>query len=351
MRKLIDFVPEVLWTALIAWTAVLLIAHSAQGQTTRPAPPSFVVGVWAQPVAFMDRWKERGVNTLFGAANDTDKATWEAAAAARGMFFITYAGADPNAEAKQPYRLGFLQPDEPDMPSHLNLAGSKIEDLRATYTKLQPLGLPVWMNLLGSAFDNVYYDGTPKPGKTDASLWGHRAATNGYMAQADVIGFDYHLWTSGRPGAFEITKRLMDRCNDWSGGKPIFAYVETCTQGTNKPFTADDYEAQVNTITGYAKEKGYKLKGIVYFATAVQGRGSWPARFDVTSQDVAGRMIEVHRRNGWIQPTTQPGTTLADVIVIVNEQSKQIAALRLAVERQSAILESVFRVPTTQGSN
>lgn len=276
-------------------------AVNLSAQTTQPsAPPPFVIGVWAQPVQYMQRWKDRGANTLFGAANDTSKEKWEAAASSLGMSFIDYPGVDPVAESKQAFRVGFLQPDEPDMPSHVSLPGSTMEDLRTSYARLKALSKPVYLNLLGSAFDNLYYDGTPHPGKTDGSLWGHRAATDGYMGQCDVVGFDYHLWTSGRAGAFEITRRLMDRCHDWSavGGvsKPMFVYVETCTQGTGRAFTADDFEAQVMQAVCYAAMKGYALRGVIYFATATQGGGSWPEKFDATPPDVAARMSVVNAK-------------------------------------------------------
>jgi hypothetical protein len=241
--------------------------------------PNFLISVWAQPVAFFARWKARGVNTLLGAANDTTKEKWEAAAGASGLNFISYPGADVLAEAKQTGRIGFLQPDEPD--GHWNIPGSTITDLQAAYARCKPTGLPMFLNLLGSAFDNLAYDGTPHPAKADASKWGHRAATGGWMAWADVIGFDYHLSTSGRPGAFDITKRLMDRAWEWSDKKPITVYVETCTQGKPIPFTV---------------AKGYKLRGIDYFATGVYGGGSWPERFDLTGPDVAARMVTVHAK-------------------------------------------------------
>ncbi len=256
--------------------------------------PNFIIAPWAQPVAFFQRWKDRGVNTLLGAANDMGKAQWEGNASTSGLSFITYAGINPSAEAAQPGRIGFLQPDEPD--GHYNQPGSTITDLQANYSRCKAAGLPMFVNLLGSAFDNVAYDGTPHPTKADASKWGHRAATGGWMAWADVVGFDYHLWTSGRPGAFDITKRLMDRAWEWSDKKPIIVYVETCTQGKGTPFTADDYEAQVWNAVNYTAAKGYKLRGIAYFATGVYGGGAWPDRFDVTPPDVAARMIPVHAK-------------------------------------------------------
>lgn len=269
--------------------------------------PNFIIGVWAQPSSLFQRWKDRGINTLFGASNDVAKNIWELKAADAKLQFIDYAGIDPVGEAKQDYRIGFTQPDEPDMPSHIAKPGSTIVDLRSNYQKLKVLGKPVYLNLLGSAFDNIYYDGKPHPGKLDASQWGHRADSDGYMAQADIIGFDYHLWTSGRPGAFDITRRLLDRASDWSGRKPLFLYVETCTQGTGKSFTADDYELQVMQAVVYCAIRGYRLRGIIYFATQTAGSFNWPASFDITPPDVVNRMKIVNNRlTSWsmaVQPS------------------------------------------------
>jgi hypothetical protein len=298
--------------------------------------PNFLISAWAQPVAFFARWKARGVNTLLGAANDTTKEKWEAAAGASGLNFISYPGADVVAESKQPGRIGFMQPDEAD--GHWNIPGSTITDLQAAYARCKPTGLPMYINLLGSAFDNLAYDGTPHPAKADASKWGHRAGFGGWMAYADVVGFDYHLWTSGRPGAFDITKRLMDRAWEWSDKKPITVYVETCTQGKPIPFTADDYEAQVWNAVNYAAAKGYKLRGIDYFATGVYGGGSWPERFDLTGPDVAARMVTVHAKLAQMfgytpapvpvpEPAPTPIPTPDPITARLDAQDARIAAL------------------------
>jgi hypothetical protein len=63
--------------------------------------------------------------------------------------------------------------------------------------------------------------------------------------------------------------------------------------GQGQPFTADDYERQVWTITDYAKLKGYKLAGIIYFTQKVYpGWGS----FDMTAPDVLDRMKVVNAK-------------------------------------------------------
>lgn len=313
----------------------------------------FVIGVWQQPASSAAKWKDRGVNTLFG--HDTEggkitKAQWEDQVASAGEYFITAPGADVATEASQPFRVGFNQPDEADLITHVNMSGSKIRDLADTYNRCKATGVPVWINLAGSAFDNIYYDGTPHPNAKDGQLAGHRAATGGYMAWGDRIGFDYYLWTTGRAGMFDITKRLMDRCNDWSGGKPIFVYVETCTQGTGKPFTADDYESQVWTITDYAKAKGYKLAGIIYFTQKVYP--GWNS-FDMTAPDVVDRMKVVNAKliqmfGGVSQPADPaPPVVAAPDLTAVNAR---IDDLQKLVTEQAKIIADVATVAAQANS-
>jgi len=319
----------------------------------------FITGIFAQPVSSFQKWKDRGFNTLYGYDGEGGKVTkaqWEQAAIAAGMNFISAAGADLASESKQSGRLGWSQPDEPDLVTHVNLPGSRIKDLAATYQACHAAGLPVWMNLNGSAFDNIWYDGTPHPGKTDGSLAGHRAATGGYMAWADYIGFDYYLWTTGRAGMFDITKRLMDRANDWSGGKPIFVFVELCTQGSGKPFTADDFESQVNTVTQYAKDKAYKLAGIVGFAD--QTIPNWKS-YDITPQDVVERAKVVNARllgkspqpAPAPAPQPQPADDLAAVKAQLDSHARTLADVmtrQAATDAVIARIRAALSDPTTQ---
>jgi hypothetical protein len=128
----------------------------------------------------------------------------------------------------------------------------------------------------------------------------------------------------------------MDRANDWSGGKPIFVYVETCTQGTGKPFTADDYENQVWTIVNYAKAKAYKLAGLIYFTQKVYpGWGS----FDMTAPDVVERMISVNAKLNQLfnAPQSSPEPTPDPVAVL----TQQVADLKGQLDAQGRTIAEV----------
>jgi hypothetical protein len=321
------------WIVVPILLVVISTAANAQPTSQPTLRTPFVIGVWQQPASSAAKWKVRGVDTLYGhdiAGGRVTKEEWDQQVSASGMKFISEAGANPMAEAMQPGRVGFCQKDEADSSLHAGTPGNTLADLTAVAARARPTTLPVYANFDGHAFDNPAYDGRKHRNdiNADRPFW-HNAADGGYFAQADVVGFDYHLWTGGRPGAFDITKRLMDRANDWSGGKPIFVYVETCTQGTGKPFTADDYERQVWTVVDYAKLKGYRLAGIVYFTHQVFP--TWKS-YDMTAPDVVDRMVVVNaklRQQFAPAPSTQPTTQPTDLAPIL----AQLDALRTELAR------------------
>ncbi len=76
----------------------------------------------------------------------------------------------------------------------------------------------------------------------------------------------------------------------------MFVYAETCTQGKGLPFTADDYESQVMTITDYAKLKGYDLRGSSTLRPTPPAKADGRRGFNITSPEVAERMKIVHAR-------------------------------------------------------
>lgn len=153
-------------------------------------------------------------------------------------------------------------------------------------------------------------------------------------------------------------------------GRPVWAWVEMNDQVVlPAPKPADGISRaptpqEIDDTVGYALAAG--AAGIGWFATSQSNAYGWgvkdPARGDsfwplvdrhgasLAAQIAAVKTISLELRKAGGTPAPQTQTTLADVIVIVNEQSRQIALLRAQVERQSAILEAVFRVPTTQGS-
>jgi hypothetical protein len=325
---------------LWAFGLLFLLSPLAYGQattqpTTRPLP--FIIGVHQQPPEDVPKWLALGVNTFVGHVDKggaLSKGAWEQGIGSRGGNLIDYPGDDVNAEAQQPGRLGFLQLDEPDLSSHVDKPGNTPAALKAVYDRCHATGLPVYLNL--GQFDNQWYTGHPNPTKTDGEKYGHRAADGGWMAYGDVIGFDYYLATTGRAGMFSIWDRLIDRAGgEWSGGKPFYLHVETCTQGKLGadgkpiPYTADQFEAEVWYGVNYAKAKGYRLAGIVYFSHIFKpGTSTWIG-FDGTAPDVQDRMKAVNAKLVAMfgapgKPATPPTG---------NPVSPEVAALQQAVTK------------------
>jgi hypothetical protein len=326
----------------------LALAALAGAQTTKPAP--FIISAWQVPPEDVPKWQGRGVNTFYEAVDfggRMSKAEWERQVADKGGFFITRPGEDIAAEAKQPYRVGFNQLDEVDLSSHVDKPGYTIADFKGQADRVRATGLPMYMTL--AAFDNEWYDGHPKPGKTDASKYGHRAADGGWMAYADVIGWDFYLWTLNRGGRFDVWKRLMDRSSDWSGGKPQLVFVETCTQGKAGadgkplPYTADQFESEVNTVLAYCIQKGYKIGGIVYFSHNVFPK--WTS-FDGTSPEVALRMSILNGRMQiqYGKPAPRP-VVIPPPPPVNDELVKQLEAAKAALaqaQRDTAAAKSAL---------
>jgi hypothetical protein len=72
------------------------------------------------------------------------------------------------------------------------------------------------------AMDNQWYDGFPKIIKTDGSKYGHRAASGGWFAYCDYAGFDFYLYTWGRPESvgFPVIERCLDRATSGVAASP-----------------------------------------------------------------------------------------------------------------------------------
>src|SRR5258708_12181735 len=69
------------------------------------SPPSFIIGVFSQPVSSFPKWKARGINTLVSSQPEggrVKKEDCEAAATAAGLFFMHYPSANHALLPTQP---------------------------------------------------------------------------------------------------------------------------------------------------------------------------------------------------------------------------------------------------------
>lgn len=342
----------------VAIAAAMLLPVKVFGQTTQPAtapttrPVTFEIGAWQVPVEDVAKWKARGVDTFVGHVDyggRMTKAEWERRVGEAGGRFITYPGDHVIEEGKQTSRAGFLQLDEPDMSNHVDKPGYTPADYRRQYERASGTGLPVYLTC--GAVDNQWYDGFPKPAKTDGSKYGHRAASGGWYAYCDRAGFDWYIYTNGRNEAigFPVIERCLDRMNEWGGGKPIYLFVETCSQGKPYAMTADQWESQVMHAANYCKAKGYKVGGIFYFSHVVFPY--WKS-FDGTSAEVAERMPVVNARLREMfgptlaipatLPTVDPLTALRADLETARGQIVELKALNATLAADAAAKGAVI---------
>jgi len=251
---------------------VVCVSALCRAQTTRPAPPAFASAIWSQPIANFPALKEMGVNVLLGHEPESGKVSkrqWEDAAAAAGFFFVSVPGEDLAAEAKQPYRLAWLQDDEPDLnrwrasepadsPNNRNLIPSgsykgwtKPELLAERYARCKAAApaMPLLVNFNGRAI-------TPE-------AYTHGNGHKPYIAAADILCHDWYpySWGYAHTGTRFIALSI-DRLARWSGGKPQWAYYEGGWQKKTegRQLTPDELELQIETAVGCG------ASGVVCFA-------------------------------------------------------------------------------------
>src|SRR5256885_8282655 len=91
-----------------------------------PGPDYFPIGVHSQPKLSFDKWKARGVNTLFQyeAENNSlgvpqvSMADWSKTAASKGLYYVRAPSANPADDLQESNLLAWAQKDEPDLSNH-----------------------------------------------------------------------------------------------------------------------------------------------------------------------------------------------------------------------------------------
>jgi hypothetical protein len=261
----------------------------AMPASSRPFPPSFIIGVFSQPVSSFAKWKSRGINTLVLSEPEggrVAKADWEAAAVSAGLFFMDYPS-DEDAilqnEANQPYRLAFMQNDEPDLTRTPNTpttnpdGTTKADILIARYARCKTAApnLPVFVNFAGTAVTPEYYKGEKHLPYIAAADW---LAHDWYVKNRNVYRYPVSL-----------IGKAMDRLAAWSGNKPQFVFIECSDQKLSPQGrcpTPDEVEEEINL----AVAKG--AKGIIYFPQ----RPSPGFQFDAMPPEIVDRITQVNAR-------------------------------------------------------
>jgi hypothetical protein len=287
--------------------------------------PSFIIGVFSQPVSSFAKWKARGINTLVSAEPEggrVAKADWEAAAAAVGLFFMDYPSDDDailQNEANQPYRLAFMQNDEPDLTRTPNTpttnpdGTTKADILIARYARCKAAApsLRVFVNFAGTAVTPEYYKGEK-----------HLP----YIAAADWLAHDWYVKNRNVDRyPVSLIGKAMDRLAAWSSNKPQFVFIECSDQKLSPQGrcpTPDEVEEEINL----AVAKG--AKGIIYFPQ----RPSPGFQFDAMPPEIVDRITQINARLTGQSAPAQNEPTVADLL-------NRITTLTTRLETMSKDLE------------
>lgn len=285
------------------------------------------IGCFGQPIGSLRKWKDRGVNCLI--ASETQGGTvkqsdWRAEARRLGLCYYDHPSGDWDADAKDPYLLGFvgdgLTGDEADrrivLPAINQLKTEKdvvkrqalqkqIDDCVAAHaalsSKCRAIGKPLFCNFSGPDVTGGYgyYKGDgQKP----------------ILPYADEIGADWYVKNKDLtryPNA--LVGQQLDLLAKWNKevvqkDKPLWLFVECSNQRLSKTGGApspQDMEDQLSE----AKKRG--AKGVIWFPQQIGGGFSYD---NVVSPQLE-KLIEISKREGtpWSPPA--PKRTIVKVTI------------------------------------
>lgn len=264
--------------AAVVAAVVLSGLGALQAKAQTPSSDFFPIGVHSQPKNSFDKWKGRGVNTLFQYEAEKDSSgnatvslpTWSSTAASKGLYYVRTPAANPADDLQDPNLLAWAQLDEPDLSNHSATPSINI-DIYQNWKAIAP-SKPVWVNFAGP---NVTVAGA------NYTQWDK---------SGDWIAVDWYPINWGRYNNINFIGQAIDKLRADSGGanKKYMAYIETSWQrlyaGTRGP-TKDEFRGEVWSAIMHG------ANGIIYFPqvvpTAAVG-GSFS--YDGTPLDVATEM-------------------------------------------------------------
>jgi hypothetical protein len=246
-----------------------------------PSDDYFPIGVHSQPKSSFDKWKGRGINTLFQYEAERNSQgvpsvslqTWSDTAASKGLNYVREPAANPADDLQDPHLLGWAQKDEPDLVNH-NPNPSFNIDIYQNWKAIGP-SKPVWINFAGPS---VTVNGA------DYRQW---------VKGGDWVASDWYPINWGRYGNINFTGQAIDKLRSDSNGVPkkFFAYIESSWQklsvGSRGP-TRDEFRGSVWSAIMHG------AGGIIYFPQVVPNAtvgGSFS--FDGTDANVADEMTKV----------------------------------------------------------
>ena len=224
-------------SSLAAVAVVAGLATSTHAQL--PNQEFFPIGVFAQPLNSFDKWKNRGINTLFQYEPQTNSqgiptATmeqWSKAAADRGLYYARLPSSNPANDLQEQYLLAWTQKDEPDLENHDPFPPRNI-DLYQNLKAISPTK-PVWINFAGNHVT---------PQGSDYTQW---------AKSGDWLSMDWYPFNAN-PSRYQIDLigRAIDKLRTDSKGVPkkYFAIIESSNQQLNassRAPTTDEFRGEI----------------------------------------------------------------------------------------------------------
>jgi len=263
---------------LLSAAAALLVCLPALAQY--PSSDFFPIGVHSQPKASFDKWKSRGINTLFqyeaenngqGVPSVSIEA-WSAAAAAKGLYYVRKPADNPADDLSDKNLIAWGQKDEPDLSNHSPNPAVNI-DIYQNWKAIAP-SKPVWINFAGP------------------NVTGVGANYTQWVKGGDWLAVDWYPINWNRPGNINFVGQSLDKLRKDANGVPkkYMAYIETSWQRlanstvANTP-TPDQFRGEVWSAIMHG------ANAIVYFPQVVPDQsigGSFS--YDGTPANVVAEM-------------------------------------------------------------
>lgn len=266
-----------------------------------------MIGVYQQPASSYQKWKDRGINTIYDFPEGHERNPCWREADRLGLKVVVQPNelVDGNVQ-NDPMVEGWLQPDEPENNNHvpvvnnvrdyMGAANKYVERYQAWKVKYP--GVKVYGNFNGMNITATREDWPPNkpPSERYCLIPEYRRFFEG----ADVIGADWFVRNTGRTSSQiePLFTKTVQRVKDWSGSKPFFLFIECGYQhrgetGGVAP-TPEDVEEEVDLAFGLG------AMGVVYFpARPLHG-----FEFDTTTPEIVTVMKRVNAKYG--TPATPP---------------------------------------------
>ena len=264
---------------ILALVAVLCVGGLPMGVAAQaPNADYFPIGVHGQPKSSFDKWKSRGINTLFqyeGESNAQGVPTvsmklWSDTAASKGLYYVRAPSANPADDLQEKNLIAWAQKDEPDLSNHSPNPATNI-DIYQNWKAIAP-SKPVWINFAGPSIT---------VGGANYTQWDKAG---------DWIASDWYPINWARYNNINFVGKATEKLKTDAKGVPkkYFSYIETSWQklagGVRGP-TKDEFRGEVWSAIVHG------AGGIIYFPQVVPDRtigGSFS--YDGTPADVAAEM-------------------------------------------------------------